>query len=122
MDVSNSTALHAAAIVNYAAGVAELLSGAEAAGMGLSIGKDAWALRLDAEGSTALHIAAAAGFTDVVEALLDGFVNISFYPFVCGQSRIWVQSTCAVDKIACGVLAGDFACCTSVFQWSASRN
>eukprot|EP01043_Picozoa_sp_COSAG02_P091655 COSAG02_NODE_28360_length_591_cov_0.733740_1_plen_60_part_10 len=60
MDVSNSTALHAAAIVNYAAGVAELLSGAEAAGMGLSIGKDAWALRLDAEGSTALHIAAAA--------------------------------------------------------------
>ena len=87
--------MHAAAIVNYAAGVAALLSGAEAAGMGVSIGMDAWALRLDAEGSTALHIAAAAGFTDVVESLLDGFVNTIFALFsLLGQSRfVAAQST-----------------------------
>ena len=66
IDSSKSTPLHAAALVNYPAGVAALITGAEVAGMGLSTG-EAWGLRLDAEGSTALHIAAAEGFSEVVE-------------------------------------------------------
>jgi ankyrin repeat protein len=96
-DVSNSTALHAAAIVNYAAGVAALLSGAEAAAMGVGIGMDAWALRLDAEGLTALHVAAAAGFTDVVEALLDGFVNISRYLICSVIVDLWLPKAHMIE-------------------------